>query len=69
MRVGANVEVLRAAPEQQVADAAADEVGGVFVLMEAVKNLQRVGVDLFAGDCVLRARSTPFPAAISIPTR
>ena len=56
VRVGADVEVLRPAAEQQVADAAADEVGDVVVLVEPVENLQRVRIDLFAGDRVLGAR-------------
>src|SRR5690349_11044895 len=56
VRVGADIEVLRAAAEQQVADAAADEVGRKVALMEAVENLQRVRVDVFARDRVLRAR-------------
>ena len=56
MRGRADVEVLRPAPEQQVADAAADEVGDVVVLMEPVEHLQRVGVDLAARDRVLGAR-------------
>ena len=56
MRGRADVEVLRPAAEQQVADAAADEVGDVVVLVEPVENLQRVRVDLFAGDRVLGAR-------------
>ena len=56
MRRRADVEVLRPAAEQQVADAAADEVGDVVVLVQPVQHLQRVGVDLLARDRVLRAR-------------
>ena len=46
MRGGADVEVLRPAPEQQVADAAADEVGDVVELPQPVEDLQGVGVDV-----------------------
>jgi hypothetical protein len=52
MRVGADVEVFRSASEQQVTHAAADEVGDEIALVESVKNLQRVRVDLFARDRV-----------------
>ena len=33
-------------PEQQIANAAADEIGDVTVLMETVEDLERVGIDL-----------------------
>ncbi len=56
MRRGADVEVLRTPAEQQIAHAAADEVGDVFVLVQPVEDFQRVGVDLAAGERVLRAR-------------
>ena len=45
--------------EQQVAHAAADEVGDVIELAQAVENLQRVGVDVAARDRVLGARDDP----------
>ena len=56
MRVGADVEVLRLAAEQQVADAAADEVRGVVELLQAVQNLERVRIDVPARNRVFRAR-------------
>ena len=59
MRRGADVEVLRAAAEQQIADAAADQIGDVLVLPQAVEHLQRVRIDVAAGDRVLLARNDP----------
>ena len=50
MRRRADVEVLRPAVEQQVPNAAADEVGDVVVLVQPVKNLECVGIDLATGD-------------------
>ena len=50
MRRRADVEVLRPAAEQQVADAAADEVRDVIELAEAIEDFQRVGVDVAARD-------------------
>ena len=45
MRRGADVEVLGPAVEQQVADAAPDEIRRVVRLVEPVEHLERVGVD------------------------
>ena len=59
MRRRADVEVLRPAAEQQVADAAADEIGDVVGLPQPVENLQRVGIDVAARDRVLGARNDP----------
>ena len=56
VRVGPDVEVLGRAPEQQVADAAADEVGLVAGPRQPVEDLQRVRIDLPARDRVLAAR-------------
>ena len=53
MRRRADVEVFRPPAEQQVADAAADEVGDVVVLVQPVQHLERVGVDLLPRDRVL----------------
>ena len=47
------------AAEQQVAHAAADEVGDVIGLPQAVEHLQRVGVDVAARKRVLGARNDP----------
>ena len=52
MRRRADVEVLRAPAEQQVADAAADEIRDVAVLMEAIEDFERVGIDLRSGERV-----------------
>ena len=46
MRRGPDVEILGPAAEEQVPDAAADEVGRVIVLVEPVENLERIGIDL-----------------------
>ena len=43
--VGADVEVLRLAPEQQVPHAAADQVGDVVGLLESVQDAEGVRVD------------------------
>ncbi len=59
MRRRADVEVLRPAAEQQVADAAADEVGDVVGLAQPVEHLERVGIDVAARERVLGARDDP----------
>jgi hypothetical protein len=56
MRRRADIEVLGASAEQQIANAAAHEVGDVLVLMEAVQHLERVRIDLAARDRVLGSR-------------
>ena len=56
MRVGADVEVLRPAAEQQVADAAADQIGDVVVLLQPIQDPQRVRIDVPARDRVSLAR-------------
>ena len=53
MRRGADVEILRPPAEQQVADAAADEIGGVIVLVQPVQDLEGVGIDVATRDRVL----------------
>jgi hypothetical protein len=50
---GPDVEVLRPAAQQQVADAPAHEVRRVIELCEAVEHLERVGVDVRAGNGVV----------------
>ncbi len=57
--VGPDVEVLRGPPRQEVADGAADEVRLVPGPVEAVENLQGVGVDVAARDGVLGAGDDP----------
>ena len=42
----ADVEVLRPALEQQVANAAADQIRDVVVLVQPVEDLESVGIDL-----------------------
>ena len=55
----ADVEVLWAAGRAAVAHAAADEIGDVFVLMQAVEDLERVGIDLFReSECAARSTMT-----------
>ena len=56
MRVGADVEVLRPAAEQQVAHAAADEVGGVVELLQPIQHFERVRIDVPPRNRVLRPR-------------
>jgi hypothetical protein len=46
MRRGADVEVLGLAAQQQVADAAAHEVGGVVPLVQPVQDPEGVRIDL-----------------------
>ena len=55
----ADVEVFRPASEQQVADAAADEIGDVIALAQPVENLQRIGVNIAARERVLLAWNDP----------
>ncbi len=52
---GADVEILRPAAEEQVADAAAHEVGHVMVLPQTVEHLQCIRIDIAARDRVLFA--------------
>ena len=56
MGVGAYVKVLGLAAKQQVAHAAADEVGYMALIGQTIEDLQRVGVDVAPGDFVLRSR-------------
>ena len=53
---GADVEVLRLAAEQQVAHAAAHQVGHEAVVLQAIEDLEGIGVDVLAGDGVLGPR-------------
>src|SRR5262249_15436091 len=59
MRRGADVEVLGAAAEEEVADAAADEVGDVLELPQPVEDAQRIGIHVAPRDHVLVARNDP----------
>ena len=54
-----DVEILGAPAEQQIADAAADEIGDVIELAQPVENLERIGIDVAARDRVLGARNDP----------
>jgi hypothetical protein len=56
MRGCADVEVFGPAPEEQVADAAANQIGHVIVLVQPVQHLQRVGVDLLPRDLMFPTR-------------
>ena len=53
VRGRADVEVFRPAPQEEVPDAAAYEVGDEMFPVQPVKHTERVGVDLLAGDVVL----------------
>src|SRR5439155_4993303 len=59
VRGGADVEVFRPSSEQQVADAAADEISDVVELPEPVEDLERVGINVLARDRMLGARNSP----------
>ena len=56
MRGRPDVEIFRPPPEQEVANAATDEVGDIVVLMKPVQNSEGVWVDLGSRDGVLGAR-------------
>jgi hypothetical protein len=56
MRIGPDVEIFRGQPEQQVPNAAADEVRSVPALVEPIQNLEGIRVDVAAGDLVLSPR-------------
>ena len=53
LRRRADVEILGPPPQEQVADAATDEIGGVAQLLEPTHHFQRVGVDVAAGEGML----------------
>ena len=55
----ADVKILGAAAEQQVAHASADEVSDVIELPEAIENFEGIGVDIAARDRMLCARDLP----------
>ena len=54
-RVRADIEILRRAAQQQIAHAAADEIGRIPQLGQTVEDLERVRVDVLAGNAVLGA--------------
>ena len=54
-----DVEVLRPPAEEQVADAAAHQVGDVVELSQPVEHLEGVGIDIAPRDRVLGARDDP----------
>jgi hypothetical protein len=43
---GADIEVLRPAAEQQIAHAAAHQIGNVVILMKPIEDFERVRIDL-----------------------
>jgi hypothetical protein len=55
--VRSDVEILRPAAEDEVADAAADEIRGVPVLVEAIQDPKGLAVDVTARNRVIRARN------------
>ena len=57
MRVGADVEILRPALQQQIADAAADQIGRVIELLQPIQDLEGVGIDVAPGNGVFRSRN------------
>ena len=54
--IGDQIEILRLAPEKEVTDAAADQVGFEAVVPEAVERSQGVGAEHLSGDGVLVPR-------------
>jgi hypothetical protein len=54
-----DVEVFRPSSEQQVAHAAADEIGDVIALTQSVEDLQRIGVNIAPRERVLLAWNDP----------
>ena len=56
MRARADVEVLRAAAENQVAHAAAHEIGDMAVLLEPLQDAERVRVNVPSRDRMICAR-------------
>lgn len=71
--IGGDVEILRFPPQQHVAHAAADQIGLIAGLLQAVQHLQGAIADICARDGVLSAgydsgRAYGFPA-FSVATR
>jgi hypothetical protein len=64
MGVGAHVEVLGSPPQQEIPDASADEIALVARRGEAIQDLERVGVDRFAGNRVRASRADARRSAI-----
>ncbi len=52
-RIGGDVEILWRLPEQQIPDAAADQVGVIASLVQAIEHLECIFADLFARNRVL----------------
>src|SRR5690606_13484297 len=57
MRTRTDVEVLRPASEQQVADTATNEVRRVVMFVQPIQHLERVRIDLFARQRVIGPRN------------
>jgi hypothetical protein len=53
---GPDVEVLRPAVQQQIADASPDEIRDVIVLVELIKNLESSRIDVATGYCMRGSR-------------
>ena len=64
MRRRADVEVLGPAIQQQVANAAADQIGDVVVLVEPVEDLESVGIDVCRREIGCADRGTMVGSAI-----
>ena len=59
MRGRPDVEILGTAPDEQIAHAAADQIGDVVELPQPIENLERVRIDVAPRDRVLSARNDP----------
>ena len=53
--VGADVEILGRAAKQQVADSAAHQIGGKTLAHQTVYDLERIGMDVLAGNRMFRS--------------
>ena len=57
MRRRADIEVLRPPIEQQIANAAADQIRDVIVFVQPIENLEGVGIDVATRDRDARSRN------------
>ena len=55
-RAGGDVKIFWFLAQQQVANAAADQVSFVARLVQSIEHLERVFTDIFAGNCMLFTR-------------
>jgi hypothetical protein len=68
-RVRRDVEVFRFAPQEQVADTTADQMGLKTGRLEPIQNLQRIGRDIGTRDRVLVARNDNWAGDRRLPLK